>query len=138
LLLVLLLAALGVGGMFFMTKGAADAVKAELDEIKAGHLDRAYAALSPTYQAQIPFRDFERFVSRHPGLRDNADSTFFSRSVNNNNASISGTLTPTSGKVEAVTFRLTREDGTWKITAIEFEGEGSTSGELASSALPSA
>ncbi len=130
LILVLLVAFLGFGGIFLMTKGAADAVKAEVEEIKGGQLDHAYEGLSQSYRAQLSRRDFEQLVARHPGLHDNADVTFWKRSVDNDAGTVSGVLTPRSGRPEQVTFKLVKEGGVWKISAIEFSDEGSTSGDL--------
>jgi predicted component of type VI protein secretion system len=130
LILILVAALLGFGGIFLMTKGAADAVKAEMEEIKGGQLDHAYEGLSQSYRAQLSRRDFEQLVARHPGLHDNADVTFWNRSVDNDAGTVSGVLTPRSGRPEPVTFKLVKEGGVWKISAIEFSGEGSTSGDL--------
>jgi hypothetical protein len=129
LILVLVVALLAGGGIYFMTKGAADAVKADLEEIKGGRLDHAYEGLSTSYRSQLSRRDFEQLVARHPGLHDNADVTLWKRSVNNDTATVSGVLTPRSGRPEQVTFRLVKEGGDWKISAIEFPDEGSTSGD---------
>jgi hypothetical protein len=130
LILVLVVASLSVGGIYFMTKGAADAVKADLEEIRGGRLDHAYEGLSSSYRSQLSRRDFEQLVARHPGLHDNADSTFLKRSVDNDTATVTGILTPHSGRPEPVTFKLVKEGGAWKISAIEFLDESSTSGDL--------
>jgi predicted component of type VI protein secretion system len=127
LLLVLVLALLLGGGAFYMSKGAADAVKAEIQEIKEGRLDQAYESLHPSYRSQLSRGGFDQLVARHPGLRENADSTFWKRSIVNDTATLSGILTPTSGRPEPVTFKLVKEGGVWRISAIEFEDQ--TSGD---------
>jgi hypothetical protein len=136
LLLVLAFAALLGGGLFFMTKGAADAVHGFVADVKAGNLDKAHDGLSESYKARMSQAQLERLVDRHPGLKDNTDASFWKRSVENDTATLTGVLTPTSGKPEPVTFKLVKEAGAWKISEIQFEGEGDTSAETPSKATP--
>jgi pSer/pThr/pTyr-binding forkhead associated (FHA) protein len=121
LLLVGLLAAVVIGAAFLMSKGAVDAVHLTLQQVKQGEIDKAYEGLAPTYKNEMSLQDFERIVSRHPGLKDNTDSTFYSRNVSNDTATISGVLTSSSGPPEPVTFKLVREGGVWRISEISFE-----------------
>lgn len=123
LALVALLAGLLGGGLFFMTKGAADAVHAHVRQVKAGEIDKAYEGLSRSYRAEMSLQDFERLVAAHPGLKDNVDATFMSRSVQNDTAKISGVLVSSSGPAEPVTFTLIQEGGAWRISEIRFGPE---------------
>ncbi len=115
-----------------MTGDAVAAARGQLQELKRGDMDAAYARLSSSAQAQMPRGAFEALVSRHPGLRENADSTFWNRSVKNDTATLSGLLTSASGRHERVTYALVKEGGTWKISGIDVEGDtgggGSSSG----------
>jgi len=126
LLLGLVLSALIGGFAFHMTSDAVAAVRAQLADLKAGNLDAAYARFTDEYKARVSREEFEVLVSRHPGLRENADSTFWKRSVENARGEVSGMLTSTSGTREMVTYRLVKEGGAWKISDIEFAGQTST------------
>src|SRR6185295_13335163 len=53
LLLVLLLVGLLGGSVFYMTKGASDAVQGEILLIKQGQVDKAYEALSQSLRAEM-------------------------------------------------------------------------------------
>jgi hypothetical protein len=121
LLLVALFAAVLGGGVFFMTRGAAEAAKATLVQIKQGDLDAAYASLATSYKAEMSRAEFAELVASHPGLRDNADATFWNRSVTNDRGTLSGVLTPASGRPEKVRIDLVREGGAWKISGIHFD-----------------
>lgn len=125
LLLVLLLVGLLGGSVFYMTKGANDAVQAEVLLIKQGQVDKAYEGLSQSLRAEMSLQDFEQLIARHPGLKDNSDATFWNRSVKNDTGTFSGVLTPTAsaGPPEPVTFELVKEGGVWKISAIRFAME---------------
>ncbi len=121
LFLVLLLAAALGGGLYFFTQGAADSVRTTLRQIKGGDLDGAYAGLAPALRAEMSREEFEALLDRHPGLKNNADATFWSRSVVNDRATLNGVLTPEGGKPERVTIELRKEGGSWKISQIKFE-----------------
>lgn len=120
--LVLVLIFLGIvgGGAFYMTSGAVEAVRAQIADIKKGDLAAAYGRMSEDYRAQHSMDEFVSFVDRHPSLKENTDSTFMSRNVQNNTARIAGTLTGAAGAKEEVTYTLIKEGGGWRITDIEF------------------
>jgi len=123
LLLVFIGVGLIGGAAFWMTGDAVAVVRRQLQELKGGDIDGAYARLSGSAQARMSRPAFEAFVGRHPGLRENTDSTFWSRSVKNDTATLSGLLTSASGTRERVTYELVKEGGTWKVSRIEVEGD---------------
>jgi hypothetical protein len=109
-----------------MTADAVAAIHGQLKELKGGDLDAAYARLSEGYKARMSRSAFEAFVSRHPGLKENSDATFWSRSVKNDTAEVSGMLSSASGGKERVTYQLVKEGGTWKISGIDVDGDSGT------------
>jgi pSer/pThr/pTyr-binding forkhead associated (FHA) protein len=125
LLAVALVAVIG-GAAFHMTADAVAAVRLQLADLKAGNVDAAYQRFSEDYKARVSREEFDMLVSRHAALRENADSTFWKRSVQNDRAQISGVLTSTSGTREMVSYRLVKEGGVWKISDIEFADQTST------------
>jgi hypothetical protein len=134
--LVLAIVFFGVigGGAYFMTSGAVEAVRAQIADIKKGDLDSAYGRMSEEYRSRHSKDEFVAFVDRHPSLKENTDSTFMSRNVQNDTARIAGSLTGAAGATESVTYTLVKEGGGWRISDIEFgessptadQGEGST------------
>jgi FHA domain-containing protein len=126
LLLSVLFSAVVGGFIYNMTSGAVEAVRTQLADLKSGNLDAAYGRFTEDYKARVSREEFEVLVSQHPGLRENSDSTFWKRSVENARGEVSGMLTSTSGTKEMVTYRLQKEGGTWKISDIEFAGQSST------------
>lgn len=119
LLLALFAGALG-GGVFFFSRQPVSVVKAQLAEIREGRLDAAYARFSDRGRERLSRDAFIALVDAHPGLRDNADASFWNRSLNNDRMRLSGTLTARSGAKEPVTYMLVRERGEWKVAAIRF------------------
>jgi pSer/pThr/pTyr-binding forkhead associated (FHA) protein len=122
LLLVLLLAGALTGGLYVFTQGAAEGARATLRQIKRGDVDGAYAGLAPSLKAEMSREEFEALIERHPALKNNADATFWSRSVTNDRATLSGVLTPDGGgPPERVTIELHRDGGVWKISRMKFD-----------------
>lgn len=113
-----LLASCGMGG------GAASVVEAELADIRAGHLDQAYARTSAFYRQQVSRGRFQDLVERHPALRHNRDARFPDRSTSlvNETARFRGTLTSADGQEEFVFIGLERnaEKGVWEISQLDF------------------
>ncbi len=125
----LLLAGLVAGGffgyLFVATQGPVTAVQEMLKELKAGQSDAAYARLSSGYQARLDPSDFTALVAAHPGLNDNKDASFSSRSITNGRAVLKDVvLTSNAGTTEQASFELIEEGGAWKIDALTL-GAGS-------------
>jgi hypothetical protein len=123
---LLLVALLGFGAFFgrgfYLARGAERAVRAQLQDIRNGDLDAAYARTTAGYQADHPAAAFAAFVGRHPGLVGNNGSTFANRAVEGSTARLSGTLAHASGQ-ERVAYELLQEGGDWKVSALEVEGD---------------
>ena len=84
--------------------------------------------MSDSYRATHSSADFAAFVGRHPGLKENSDSTFTTRNVNNDKAHLEGYLMAASGAKETVTYELVKS-GDWKIEDIKFEGESAATAD---------
>ena len=122
LVLAALAAAVLFGGPFLKSRGAVEAARAQLKDIAGGDLNAAYARTVASYRATHSPSAFAAFVERHPGLKRNTDSTFKGRSVVNDKATISGTLTHPAG-TEGVVYELVKEGEEWKVSGIELDGD---------------
>jgi hypothetical protein len=122
-LTLVLLIVLGAVSMAWLgTKGVRDAAHAQLEDLRRGDLDGAYARCSESYRSAVGVREFRSFVAQHPSLSENGDATFSSSSVKNDVAELGGVLTARSGQREAVAYRLVKEAGEWKVAEIAFPG----------------
>jgi hypothetical protein len=115
-----LLVALLAGGVYYMTSGPAAVVRGQLEEIRLGQRDRAYERLSESYRARLSRAEFDALVEAHPAMRNNADSSFWQRSLDTSTARLTGMLTSASGGREPVSYELVKEQGGWRIAAIHF------------------
>ena len=98
-------------------------VKAHLAEVKEGNLDAAYARLAPAYQSEVSKEEFQAFAAKHAAFAQNADSTFSNIQIQNEIATLGGSLRSVDGAAEDASFRLVQQGGAWKITDIEVGGE---------------
>lgn len=104
-----------------MGSGVAEVPRVMMEALKKGDVDKAYAQLSSSYQARVSREEFAAFVAGHPALQDNRESTFNSRSIQNETATLEdGKLVSSSGITEIATFELQKEGGVWKISDIRF------------------
>jgi hypothetical protein len=111
------------GGVVYMTREPVKAVQQQLQDIRDGRIDAAYARLGSVYQKSLSRDAFAQLIEKHPALKDNADASFWNRSLENGEMKLSGTLTARSGAKEKVAYELQRESAEWKITAIRFPDE---------------
>jgi predicted component of type VI protein secretion system len=123
LLLMLIVAGVIGGFVYFASQEPAKAVRAQLAEIRAGQIDAAFQRLDEPYQKEMSQAGFEQFVASHPALRDNVDASFNQRSMTNDRAMLAGVLTSSSEERAAVRFELRHRSGGWKITSIEVDGQ---------------
>jgi hypothetical protein len=129
-LLLVLIAVGGIGGAaFFATRGVVEVVRAQIAEIKAGDMDAAYRRMSDAYRQSHSAQDFAAFVARHPGLKENSDSTFTTRNITNDKAHLAGFLMAASGAKETVSYDLVKAGGDWQIEEIRFDSEAATTAE---------
>jgi hypothetical protein len=98
-------------------------VKAHLADVKAGNLDAAYARLAPAYQSEVSKEELQAFAAKHAVFAQNADSTFSSVQIQNETATLGGSLRGADGTREDASFKLVSQGGAWKITDIEVGGE---------------
>jgi predicted component of type VI protein secretion system len=109
-----------------MTQAPVAATNAMLADLKANRIAEAYARTSSGFRVRNSQPEFEAFVMAHAALRDNANLTVFQRSIDNDVATLTGaTLVSSSGERETATFRLVKEEGEWRVDAIEFAASSS-------------
>ncbi len=125
LLLVVLLGGLLGGGVFVMTKGAADATHGWLTEVREGRTDEAIAGLTEDYRSRLTEAEFEEIVA---AIQQSEDATFPSRSVDNDRATLTGVLNGPGGS-RPIVLRLVKQGGDWKVDDVIFEGDFGTPDE---------
>jgi hypothetical protein len=114
LLLVALFAAVLGGGALGATKGGADATHAWLAEVRQGQPAAVQSGLSEAYRAQLDPAELEKLTG---AIALSKDATFFSRSVDNDRATLRGVLTG-GASTQPIVVRLVKEGSRWKIDGV--------------------
>jgi hypothetical protein len=78
-------------------------------------IEEAYNYFSVPLKEVQSFETFEAIVKNNPSIFHVVDTTFTTRSVDLNEARFSGTLTIEAGTKVPASFRLVKENDTWKL-----------------------
>ncbi|HSD29654.1 MAG TPA: FHA domain-containing protein [Vicinamibacteria bacterium] len=109
LLLVGMLAAVIGGGAYMATKGAADAAHAWIVDVRQGQSPEA--GMTEAYRSRLTSDEVEAVTS---AISQSTDATFYSRSLDNDRATLTGVLTG-GGTSKPIVVKLLKEGGTWKV-----------------------
>jgi len=92
-------------------------IRAHLGAINENDYPGAYSYLSISLQERLPLERFQSMIEEHSQVLKTRDSTFNSRTIENDRAIIQGTLTGQQGQVSPATYVLTKEGNQWRIRA---------------------
>jgi hypothetical protein len=109
---------------FYATSGITDTVRDQLAALRAGDYVKAYSYTSKDFQSTTSFDEFKKFIDQHPALKNNKDSTFTRREIENNMGAVSGTLEAVDGATTPIEYHLIRENGQWKILYLKLNPSG--------------
>lgn len=101
------------------TSGLLEPIDRQLAALKAGKMEAAYEETSQAFREATPLARFTAFVDANPILKDAAEHTFSSRSIENSVGKVSGTLTSSTGGVIPIEYQLVKENDAWKILNID-------------------
>lgn len=90
-------------------------IRAQLDAIDKENYAQAYNYLTPGAKEQLTANGFEALVRANSVVAKNYGSTFLSRKVEDNVATVSGTLEGFDGQVSEVRYVLVKEGDRWMI-----------------------
>lgn len=111
----------GVGWWFWgRTLEPVRVIRAQLAAISKEDYTQAYDFLSASAKAKLPLADFQALSRKNTTVMKSLDSTFFSRTIENNTATISGSLTGLDGRVSEVQYVLVKEGDRWVIDSFRW------------------
>jgi hypothetical protein len=117
ILLAVLFGALGFGGIFVMTKGAADAAQGWLADVRDGRLDEAAQGATDPFRSRLTGGELADVVA---AVEKSTDATFPSRSVDNDRAVLTGVLTG-APEPQAIVIQLVKEGGAWRVDDVRID-----------------
>ena len=98
-------------------------VQTQVEEIRVGKVEEAYALFSSGYQAGVSLPMFRRWL-RHQGRLDKAHKLqFWGRSVWGRTAVLWGSFQDDLGHTYPVRYLLIREKGSWRIDGFHVSAE---------------
>src|SRR5437867_12714403 len=101
-------------------------IRAPLAAVDKQNYAQAYDYLVPAAKERLPANDFEALVRANRAVEKNFGSTFLSRRVEGNVATISGTLEGFNGQVSEVHYILVKEGDRWLIQSFTWSTPGTT------------
>jgi hypothetical protein len=106
------------------TAAPEEVVQTFLSEAGAGNLEAAHDCFSAPLKEAQPFDQFAAGVTANTHLFDVTDTSFTNRSVDMAGAELEGTLTLSSGTKVPCSFKLVRENDSWKLIAYNIGAGG--------------
>ncbi len=132
---------LGIGGLvwtvFFLTSGAVESADQFLNALGRGDSHAAYLQSSGSFRTAQNETEFEKVVIGL-GLHEFQTASWNSRTIENNLATLDGTVQLRSGGRNRLTMRLIKEDKKWKVLSLEGPIVGASINSASSEARPSA
>jgi len=110
--------------VFQMTSGIADIANSFFTEIKAGDFDHAYDTyLSEEFKAATSKEVLRDFLNGST-LSDFTDASWPTRSMQNNQGELEGTITTSDGGTVPLSISFVQENENWKILSINLSQAG--------------
>jgi len=125
-----------VSVVFWATGGITDAADDFFAAANEGNYERAYGLTSQQLQGQIDAPGLEAFLIEN-GLDEVTETSWSSRSIQNDTGELEGTVTTQSGGTIPITMELIQEGEDWRIKFIDVGNAGVRSGGGAAMVVPS-
>ncbi|WP_128892602.1 hypothetical protein [Erythrobacter sp. HKB08] len=126
--------ALLVGAIFWATSGVTDAADEFFAAAGEGDYEAAHALTSKDLQRTLSAEGLQQYLERN-GLDEVTDTSWSSRSIENDIGTVEGSVTTASGAKIPITLSLVKEGEDWRITFIE-RGRSGVGGDSGAPPLP--
>jgi ABC-type cobalamin/Fe3+-siderophores transport system ATPase subunit len=103
------------------TDSAVSVIEAQLQAVEKREFAAAYNYLATKTKAAMPPEDFQERVEKNAVVMGRAKSQFWSRSIENDVATISGTIESLDTKQIKARYVLIRENDRWVIQSFSFQ-----------------
>ncbi len=108
---------------FYIARGLTDPIKQQLAALRADNVVAAYSQTSKEFQNRTSLESFESFLERYPTVKNNETASFTSRKYEDDEGKVKALVKAKDGSTTSIEYRLTKEDGDWKILGLQVQGE---------------
>ncbi|MBI4465392.1 MAG: DUF4864 domain-containing protein [Acidobacteria bacterium] len=115
--------ALLLGISWVRSEAAVSVVRTQLEAIRNGEVEQAYALFSHEYQAETTLPMFRRWLRRERRLANIQQIEFWGRSVWGRTALLWGNFRDDLGHSYPVRYLLIHENGTWRVDRFSLAAE---------------
>ena len=112
-----------MGISWVRSQEAVGVVRTQMDAIRNGKVEQAYALFSQDYQAGVSLPMFRRWLRREARLTKVEQIQFWGRSVWRSTAVLWGSFQDELGHSYPVRYLLIRENGYWRIDSFHLSAE---------------
>lgn len=123
LLLLAVVAVIVVAVVLHLTSGMLDSADQFFTTVQEGDLPRAYGYLSREFQAATSLDELRSFLEGSE-LAEYQNATWSSRSIENDQGRLQGTVETKQGGKIPIEVTLVKEEGAWKILSIQKAAAG--------------
>jgi hypothetical protein len=95
-------------------------IRAQIHAMDVRDFPLAYSYLSTDAKAALSLDQFTAQVLKNSVIQEPLNSTFFSRTIENDRASIKGTLEGMDGQLCDLAYILVKEEDDWKILSFQW------------------
>ena len=110
--------------VFRVTAGPVDIVNRQLNAIRSGDVDKAYSYCSGAFKENTNLEAFRNFVESYPILKSATEYSSLNREISGSMATLKGSIKAKDGSSLPAEFRLTKENGAWKVQYISMSPSG--------------
>ncbi len=132
---LLVIIAVGIGTVFFLTRGLAEQADLFLRAAATGDVDSAFVITSSDFRATTSKGDLARFFKENH-LDEYLSSSWSSRQIEAGSGQISGTVKTAKGS-SRYTLSFIKEEGEWKLLSIRKPTAGLIQGDAQAAQMPS-
>jgi hypothetical protein len=119
---VFLAVVIGLGWWYWgRTLEPVEVIRAQLTAINQRDYARAYSYLSRSAQDKLPLLDFQQLIEAQPQVLSTYDSVFLWRKIDNDTATIRGTLESGNLQQTGARYVLVKEKQKWVIDSFQWQ-----------------
>jgi len=105
--------------LFYFTAPMTTTIREQLTALQANDVDKAYSYMANETKADVSLDKFKNYISHYTTMTNYKSISIPERQINNNKGYAKVTLETNDGKKTTFEYVLTKENGVWKIVAIQ-------------------